>query len=72
MQIAKITDHKFLIRDMYSKAILNTDESLIRQHEKYMLDKQKEKDRVTEINNLKKEIIEIKELLKMLLGNRNG
>jgi hypothetical protein len=69
-QFAKITDHKFLVRDMYSKAVLTTDTSIIRKHDKRMLDLQKEDARSIEINTLKRDMQEIKELLKSLLGQK--
>ena len=67
-QYAKIVDNQNLIRDMYSKAVLTTDLSLVRQHEKRMMDLQKEEARAAEINMLKNDIAEIKELLKSLLN----
>jgi uncharacterized protein (UPF0262 family) len=67
---AKVIDHKFLVRDMYSKAILNTDTSVIKKHEMRMRDLQKEEARTLEINCLKQDMIEIKAMLKSLLNGR--
>jgi hypothetical protein len=66
-QFAKIADHKFLIRDMYSKAILTTDTSVIRKHDKRMLDLQEKEARTEEINTLKQDMKEIKDLLRYLI-----
>lgn len=66
-RFAKIADHSNLIRDLYSKAVLNTDNSVIKKHEKRIKDLQKEEARVKEINNIKADIAEIKNLLKTYL-----
>ncbi len=67
MTLAKIVDHNNLVRDLSNQAILNTDLSLVRKHEKRVVDLQKEEAREQEINNLKNDINQIKELLKLLL-----
>ena len=64
----KVEDENNLIRDTYSKAILNTDTSALKRHETRMKLQEKEKNRENEINNLKKEISEIKELLLTLIS----
>jgi hypothetical protein len=69
-QFAKIADHKFLVRDLNSKAVLNTDVSLIKKHEKYIHNMKKEENRNKEINNIKEEMKEIKQMLKILLENK--
>jgi hypothetical protein len=63
---AKIVDHKHLVRDLHSKAILNTDPTVLRKHEKRIIDLQKEEERKNEINIIKSDIAEIKNLLKSL------
>ena len=63
---AKIEDHNYLIRDLSTQAILNTDVSVIRQHEKRIADLMKESVRETEIQNMKTELGEIRLLLKSL------
>jgi hypothetical protein len=65
---AKIIDHKSLIRDMESQAILETDLVVVRQHEKRIKDLQKEQARDAEINNLKNDMNEIKMMLSALLN----
>lgn len=56
-----------LVRDMFSKAILNTDTSVVRKHQKRLIDLQKEENRTREIDNLKSELDEIKGLLRDLI-----
>ncbi len=65
---AKIVDHPTLIRDMGSQAVLNTDLTVVRRHEKRASDLAKEEARTHEINNLKSELAELKEMLKALTG----
>lgn len=69
-EFAKIVDHPVLVRDMYSKAVLNTDKSLIKKHEHRIAVLQKEQARDIEINNIKGDISEIKTLLQVLLAQR--
>lgn len=64
---ASIIDHKNLVRDMESQAILETDITVVRLHEKRIADLQKEKAREAEINTLKNDINEIKTMLAALL-----
>jgi hypothetical protein len=61
----QIEDNPNLIRDSYSKAIINTD---VEEYEKYlMLKKRLQKDK-TEIDSLKNEVIELKGLVKDLIN----
>ncbi len=62
-QFAKVIDHKYLIRDLYSKAILNTDISIVKKHEKRIMDLQKEESREKEINTLKSEVLDLRNLI---------
>jgi len=64
---AKIKDHDNLIKDLSSGAILNIDRTAILRHEKIKREAEKEARRESEINNLKSEISEIKQLLQMLV-----
>jgi cob(I)alamin adenosyltransferase len=57
------------VRDMTTQAILNTDRTVIRKHEKKMADLEKEENREKELNILKNEMAEIKSLLKQLVNN---
>jgi hypothetical protein len=67
---AKIIEEKYLVRDMYSKAVLNTDTSAVRRHEKRLMDLQKEEVRDKEINSLRSELSEIKKLLYTMITNK--
>lgn len=66
----KIIDHPDLIRDMNSKAVLNTN---LEKYEEYKKRKNFLKDLMNqgdEIQNLKKDISEIKELLQALIAKK--
>jgi len=70
-QYLKVSGHENLVRDISSKAVINT--SMV-EYEEYMAHrraKEQEKELITkqteEINNLKSEISEIKQLLTELL-----
>ena len=66
----KIIDHPDLIRDMNSKAVLNTN---LEKYEEYKKRKNFLKDLMNqgeEINNLKKDISEIKDLLHSLIAKK--
>lgn len=67
MSYMKVKDKEHLVRDSYSKAILNTDRSALARHAKKIADAEKEKAQQDKINNLEKELSEIKELLKKLI-----
>ena len=61
----KIEDNPNLIRDSYSKAIINTD---VEAYEKYLLLKSKLKNDKKEIDSLKNEVSELKDLVKDLIN----
>jgi hypothetical protein len=65
--IAKVKGHDNLIMDMKTGAILNTDRSAIFKHEKRMIEIEKDQRRDAEINNIKSELSEIKQLLQLLI-----
>ena len=74
-KLFKVEGHVDLVRDEYSHAIINTNQS---DYKKYMQRKramQKNRDEircaVREINTLKQELFEIKSLIKELVG-KNG
>ncbi len=74
-KVLKVEGHADLVRDEYSSAIINTNKS---EYEQYMARKkamQKNRDEIRdacrEINNLKQELYEIKDLIKKLVG-KNG
>jgi hypothetical protein len=70
----KVSGHDNLVRDMSSKAVINT--SMV-EYEEYMARrraKEQEQELITkqaeEINNLKSDISEIKQMLQMLIKDR--
>lgn len=65
---AKIIDHPNLVRDMGNQAILNTDLSVVRKHQKRVQDLAKEQARVDEINSLKNELAELRKMLRALVN----
>ena len=71
MSELKVKDKDHLVRDTYSGAILNTDESAFNKSRKIRMEAQRQRDEIRgatrEINNLKCEMHEIKSMLKTLL-----
>tara|TARA_R100000005_G_C4967037_1_gene181446 strand:- start:467 stop:700 length:234 start_codon:yes stop_codon:yes gene_type:complete len=71
-KVIKVEGFSDLVRDEYSSAIVNTNKS---EYEKYMQRKKammrnrdEIRDACREINNLKQELFEVKDLLKKLVG----
>lgn len=67
MKYAKVKDKQNFIRDMQTKAILNTDISVVRRHEQEVARKEREDAQQYQINTLQREISELKELIKKLI-----
>ena len=73
-QYLKVSGHENLVRDMSSKAVINTS---MTQYEEYM-ERRKAKEQeqqliakqTEEINNLKSDISEIKQMLQLLMKDR--
>ena len=72
----KVEDHPELARDEYSKAVTNIDNDA---YTKYMLGATARKERnatlmsnTEEINNLKEDMSEIKDMLRQLISKQNG
>ncbi len=64
----KVENEKNLVRDATTKAVLNTDLSVVKKHELKMKEMNRERARNEEINTLKKDIAEIRELLVQLIN----
>lgn len=64
-----VQEENNLIRDTYSKAILNTDLTAVKRHENRIKQIEKEKQQESEINSLKQDIAEIKSLLLKMQSN---
>ena len=68
MKDIKIDETKY-VRYVDSKAILNTNRNAL---QNYKIARQKKIDEVNDINNMKKDIAELKEMIKTLLGKQHG
>ena len=63
---ATVKEHKELVRDMETGAILHTDTSVLKKHEQIMFEKKKQERLQTQIDSLKDDISEIKEMIRSL------
>ena len=68
MKTVKIQDTKY-IRDINSKAVLNTNRNAL---EQYKLERQRREAEKNDINTMKEDIVELKKMIKKLLGKQNG
>ena len=71
------TENKSFVRDLHSKALLNTDRVALENHrQKMRLQEQQKsewqimKNKVDELNTVREEMLEIKSLLKELLNKK--
>lgn len=71
MKLVKVKDHPNLRKDLDSGAILNVDRGAVERHKARSVNLNKEIERDNDIANLKSDVSEIKELLKLLLQQRN-
>jgi len=71
MTIAKVKGHSHLVRDLKSQAIINTDSDAYARYMARKVKQQKKDDEmrkvVREVNEIKTEMFEIKDLLKKVL-----
>ena len=76
MELKEVEGHKDLVRDMNSTAILNTNknayEQAIERHESAQKKNTDLATALSEINNLKGDLKELKSMLKTLIGTSNG
>lgn len=68
MQKAKVKEHKEFIRDLDTNAILNVDTTSVERHKKIMADIGREKRVQEQINSLRDDISDIKQMLRELTG----
>ena len=68
MKTVKVEETQY-VRDINSKAILNTNRNAL---ENYKMSKQKKEDEINIINTMKRDIEELKEMIKSLIGKQNG
>ena len=69
MKLKVKEDHR-LVRDTSNFAILNTDREVLSLHEQKLQRLQRERMREEEINSLRRDVTEIKELLAQLIKQR--
>lgn len=68
----RVKEDERLVRDSENFAILNTDKSVVSQHQKKMQQLQKQKAQEEEINTIKRDVSEIKDMLRSLLQQRSN
>lgn len=64
----KVKEDERLVRDSRNNSILNTDVKALKKHEIIMKERENSKKFVEEISNMKSEISELKEMLKLLIN----
>ena len=57
------------VRDINSKAVLNTNKKAL---DSYKIARKRKMNEIEDINNMKRDIAELKEMIKTLLGKQNG
>jgi|TARA_Y100000310_G_scaffold298766_1_gene333005 hypothetical protein len=62
-------ENKKLERDTNSKALLNTNRNAL---EQYKIERKRKQGEIEDINNMKRDIAELKEMVGQLLGKQNG
>lgn len=67
---AKVKEHKGLIRELHSKAILNTDVKSLQEHRKNKAMMKEFVDNTQKINKLQDDISEIKNILTAMIQNK--
>ena len=76
LELKEVEGHKDLVRDMQSTAILNTNknayEKAIERHKNAQKKNEDLVKAISEINNLKGDIKELKSIVKTLIGTGNG
>ena len=74
MELVQVKDHKHLVRDLETGAILNTDEKVAEGLRMAKKSRQKTKDQLetntSDINSIKNELTEIKTMLRTLIDGR--
>jgi|SanBayMetagenome_1026888.scaffolds.fasta_scaffold99819_1 hypothetical protein len=64
----RVKDDERLVRDSTNNSILNTDVKVLKKHEIIMRDKENAKKFAEEITNMKSDISELKEMLRLLIN----
>jgi len=63
----RVKDNERLVRDSSNLAILNTDRDAIKMHDRKLAKLEKDRPQLEEINKLKTDVSEIKQLMQELL-----
>ena len=63
----RVKENERLVRDTDNLAILNTDRSALKAHDQKIAQLRKQKAQEEEINNLKRDVSEIKDMLRILI-----
>ncbi len=66
----KVKENEKFVRDANNLAILNTDRDAIKRHEMKMEQLRKQKQRDEEINSIKNDITELKQMLRELINGK--
>tara|TARA_X000000950_G_scaffold61605_1_gene75076 strand:- start:1058 stop:1288 length:231 start_codon:yes stop_codon:yes gene_type:complete len=76
MKVVKIKDRDHLVKNLDTGAVINTDTLAYEKRVKVRLESQRQRDQlrdaVREINSIKSEMHEMKNLLLKLVGKQNG
>lgn len=64
----KVKDDEKLVRDSRNNSLLNTDVKSLKKHEMIMREKENSKRFVEEINTMKNDISELKDMLRVLIN----
>jgi len=66
----RVRENDRLVRDSNNLALLNTDRDAIKRHEMKMEQLRKQKQRDEEINSIKNDITELKQMLRELINGK--
>lgn len=66
----RVAENDHYVRDTRNFAILNTDRSVLSEHERKLARIKKEKSQQEEINNIKNDVAEIKAMIAQLLQSK--
>jgi len=66
----KVKENERLVRDSSNFAILNTDREALKFHEQKMAALRKQKEQDDEINTIKRDVSDIKDMLRQLLESK--
>lgn len=69
---ARVQENNSFVKDLDSMVILNTNKSAVAKHNQKMADIKRAKQVETEINNLKSEVSDIKDMLSQILKAVGG